>query len=541
MNKRIIAVLLLVGLVTVVLAGCNSTPKEPVVAGPNLQGEIVYGLTGDPVMFNPILTTDTVSSFFEARIYEGLVRSNEKLEFEPYLAKEYSYNEDGTVLTFKLNDKVTWHDGTPFTANDVKFTFDTIMHADYTGVRRSNFTSVDRVEVVSDLELKIFMKKVDASFISKLVIGIIPRHIFEGYDIAKLREHPANQAPIGTGPYTFGEWSKGQYLVLKANENYWGEGPFIQTVRAKFVQDNQVLLAELEAGTVDIMAAIPFDDIERVTNAHAAKYNFIETARMGYDYFGIKWDHPVFSDVKMRQALVYGLNRDEIAQTVYKGYATVLNSNVSPVSWAFGGDKLNPYKYNKETAIQLMTEAGWSTVGSDGIRVKDGKRLSFVVLAAAGNTQQEAILSIAKEQWKSIGIEADIQYYEWSVLVDKYLDVGQFEAYYLGWSTGLDPDCYIFFHSSMGFDEDGALNGFNDVNYANDRVDELLELGRTTVYQEARKQIYVEIQENLNRDLPSVFTFTQNAVAAMNKKFAGVTWSPLGPLYPEQWYIADQK
>ena len=272
--------------------------------------------------------------------------------------------------------------------------------------------------------------------------------------------------------------------------------------------------------------------------SQTAKYNFVETARMGYDYFGIKWDHPIFSDVKLRQALVYGLNRDEIAQTVYQGYATVLNSNVSPVSWAFGGDKLNPYKFNKETAIQLITEAGWGAIGADGIRVKDGKRLSLVVLASAGNTQQEAILSIAKEQWKAIGVEADIQYYEWSVLVDKYLDVGQFEAYYLGWSTGLDPDSYIFFHSSMGFDKDGNLNGFNDVNYSNARVDELLELGRVTVDQAVRKQIYIEIQENLNRDLPNIFTFTQNAVAAMNKKIEGVTWSPLGPLFPEQWYIA---
>lgn len=536
MNKRILALLLVVGLAVAVLAGCNSSPKG---TGPKIQGEIVYGLTGDPVMFNPILTTDTVSSFFELRIYEGLVRANEKLELEPYLAKEYSYNEDGTILTFKLHEGVKWHDGKPFTAHDVKFTYDTCMSPDYTGVRRSNFTSVDKIEVVNDHEVKIYMKEVDASFISKLTIGIIPKHIYGDYEIAKLREHPANLEPIGTGPYKFGEWRKGEYLVLNANPDY-RSGPYIERVRVKFVQDNQVLLAELEAGTIDYMAAIPVDDIARIKRDYANKYNFAELATMGYNYFGIMADHPIFGDITMRQALMYGLNRQQIAQTVYKGYATVLNSNIAPASWAFGGDKLNSYAYDKAKAIELLTNAGWGTVGADGIRVKDGKRLTLQVLTATGNVQSEAVLSIAKEQWKEIGVDADIQYYEWSVLVDKYLDVGNFEGYYLGWNTGLDPDCLIFFHSSMGFDEEGILNGFNDVNYANERVDELLEQGRTTVDQSARKQIYIEIQEHLNRDLPNLFTFTQNTVAAMNKKFQGITWSPLGPIFPEQWYIADQ-
>lgn len=145
-------------------------------------------------------------------------------------------------------------------------------------------------------------------------------------------------------------------------------------------------------------------------------------------------------------------------------------------------------------------------------------------------------MAIIKEQWKTIGVDVQVDFYEWSVLCDKYLDKAQFQSYLLGWSLGVDPDCYLYFHSDSAV-KDGVLVGFNDVEYKNGRVDELLEAGRVTLDQEQRKAIYQEVQQILNDDLPYIFMYTRNLVTAINNKFDGVVMSPLGPIYPEQWFV----
>ena len=538
MKRRLLALLLLLGLVGALAVGC--TPKEPAppVSEKQLGGKIVYGMVGDPVIFNPILATDTPSGSINGRVYQGIVRSNDKLEMINNLAESIDYSEDGLTWTVKVREGVNWHDGEPFTAEDVVFTYQTIMHPDYTGVRKPNFNSVESVELTGEFEFQMTLTRPDASLLSKLDIGIIPKHIFGEIEVKNLREHPANMEPIGTGPYKWGEWAKGQYITLVANEDYWGEGPWIEQVRFQFFQDNQVVLSAFEAGEIDYLGSIPPDDVDRVKEALEAGYNFHEFPANGYTYFGLMQTHPILGDKNVRQALAYGLDRQQIVDTIYNGRATVLNTNMPPISWAFK-EGLNDYAYNKEKAIELLEAAGWTEVGADGIRIKDGERLSFSLVTSSGNTQYEAVLIVTEQQWKEIGVEVDVQYYEWSVLVEKYLDVGEFEAYMLAWSLGLDPDCYLFWHSSAAYDEEGILQGFNDCVYINDRMDELLELGRETMDQAERKEIYGEIQTMLNEDLPNLFMYTQNYTAGMHKKFKGVVFSPLGPIFPELWYIEE--
>lgn len=540
----------------IALGGCaqpapQAPPLSPAAPQPppplpapvkKLQGEIVYGMTSDPVIFNPILATDTPSGFVNSRVYQGLVRYNEKLEFIPYLATEWSFSADGLEWTFKLRNDVFWHDGVKFTAKDVKYTYDAIKHPDYTGIRRTDFRPVERVEIVNDYEIKLILSQPSAPLLSKLGIGIIPEHIYSQYEIGRMREHPANHAPVGTGPYMWGEWQKGQHLVLKANPNYWGEGPWIEKVRVRFLQDEMVILAALENGDIDYMGSVPIDDLHRVKQQHAHRLFFWEFPSNGYTYIGLKQTHPILKDRRVRQALTYGTNRKELVDEIFKGYGTVINANLPPISWAYCEVGLDPYHYDKARAVSLLEQAGWRRVGPDGIRQNDkGERLSFGLVTAIGNTRMEQALIIIQQYWKEIGVEVKVEFYEWSVLLNQYLDVARFEAYMLSWSLGLDPDPFLFFHSSAGVDAQGNLVGFNDVEYYNPRVDELLELGRTTLDPAERKRIYDEVQRILNDDLPYVFMYTQNLVTAMDRKFEGLVLSPLGPIFPELWYIADPR
>ncbi len=544
MRKKIGIALSLVLVVALFLGGCTSStkpqegPEEPVEER-KVGGTITYGMTGDPVIFNPILYTDTPSGFVISRVYSGLVQPNENLEMIPDIADSWTFSEDGLVWTFRLRKDVRFHDGTPLTSADVKFTYDAIMHPDYTGIRQSDFKSVDRIEAPDPYTVVFYLKEPYAPLLSHLTYGILPKHIFEKTPIKDMKENPANFEPIGSGPYKFVDWQRGQHIILEANEDYYGEGPYIEQIIIKFYQDEQVMLAALEKGDIDYMGSIPPDDIERVKAEHADRLEFVEVPANGYTYIGLKQTHPIFSDVRVRKALMYGLNRQAIVDEILRGYGTVMNANIPPVSWAYAGDELEPYEYNPEKAKQLLEEAGW-VEGPDGIRVKDGQRLSFTLITDSGSKLYESILMVVQEDWEKIGVEMKPEFLEWSVLCSQYLDVAKFEAYMLGWSLGLDPDFYIFFHSESAVDDQGVLRGFNDVEFKNPDLDRLLEEGRRVMDQEERKRIYIEAQKIINDQLPYVFLYTRNNVAAMNKKVKGVVWSTLGPMFPNLWYIVGE-
>lgn len=543
MRKKVTVMLTLVLIIALFVGGCTTPqagPEEPGEPsdGPKLGGSITYGMTGDPVIFNPILYTDSPSGFVIDRVYSGLVRANENLEMVGDIAESWTFSDDGLVWTFNLREDVKFHDGTPLTSEDVKFTYEAILHPDYTGIRATNFKSVEKIEAPDPYTVEFHLKEPFAPLLTYLGFGILPKHIFEQTHIKDMKENPANFEPIGSGPYKFVEWVRGQHIILEANEDYYGEGPYIEQVIIKFYQDEQVMLAALEKGDIDYMGSIPPDDIERVKAEHSDRLDFVEVPANGYTYIGLKQTHPILSDKRVRKALMYGLNRQAIVDDILLGYGTVMNANIPPVSWAYAEGELEPYEYNPEKAKQLLEEAGW-VEGPDGIRVKDGQRLSFTLVTDSGSKQYESIIMLVQEDWEKIGVEMKPEFLEWSVLCSQYLDVAKFEAYMLGWSLGLDPDFYIFFHTESGVDAEGNLRGFNDVEFSNPELDELLERGRKEMDQEERRKIYVEAQKIVNDELPYVFLFTRNYVAAIDKKIKGVVWSTLGPVFPELWYIEE--
>ncbi|MBS3873304.1 MAG: hypothetical protein KGZ92_06820 [Firmicutes bacterium] len=510
-----------------------TSPVEPRVGG-----EMVYALSGDPTTLNPLLSTDTASNFVISMIHSGLLRTNERLEITGDLAEDWTVSADNLTLTFRIRRGVQWHDGKPLTAADIKFTYDTIMHPDYTGVRRRDFRAVREITTPDDHTLVMRLSEVDASLLSKLFIGIIPRHIFQGHPVARLREHPNSRSPIGTGPYHFGSWLPQQQVVLNRNPNYFwaGQEPYIQRVRFRIIPDTQAQLVALEAGQIDYMGSIPVDDIERVRRTHANRLQFREVKQNGYWHIGMKQDHPIFRDLRVRQALMYSLDRPGMVQTLFKGYGTVIHGDKPPVSWAHNPN-LYTYPFNQAKARQLLDQAGWSRIGTDGIRMNAaGQRLTFELISASGDQTRENMLNIIRNQWRAVGVDMRIELIEISVYFGK-LDTGQFEIYQWGWNLGIDPDNFIFFHSTSGFNAEGVLMGFNDVGYSNPAVDRLIERGRATFNQEERRKIYWEIQEILNRDLPYVFLYNRNNIAAHVNRIRGIVWTEIGTTHFEKWFI----
>lgn len=469
-------------------------------------------------------------------IFNGLVKLNEKLEIVGDLAEKWDVSTDGLVWTFHLRQGIKWQDGQPFTSADVKYTYDAIKDPGYTGVRATDFAPISKIETPDDNTVVLTLKQPYAPLLGQLTIGIIPKHLFESTSVASMKENPTTMNPIGTGPYKFKTYVKGQYALLEANPDYFKGAPNIKETVFKIYQDTQVQLAGLEKGDIDYLAAIPPDEVDRIKKDYADKFDFKQYPENRLTYIGLKQTNPVFQDVRVRQALMYGLNRQQIVTDVLKGYGTVLNAILPPFSTYYAGDQLNPYNYDPEKAKQLLDEAGWK-VGADGIRVKNGTRLSFETLTASGNKQYEAVMNIAQQEWKEIGVEVKPQYLEFSVLCAQYLDVAKFQSYLLGFSLDVDPDFYLYLHSASAV-YDGKLVGFNDVEFKNPELDQLLEQGRRETDPAKRQQIYIEAQKIINDQLPWLFLYARDIVSAMNKRVQNVVWSPLGPIDQEKWTIA---
>jgi len=552
--KKYLGVLVVLILATaVVFSGCsNGATPDPVNggngedAGPVVGGMYTYGFSGEPATLNPILSSDAISSGITNFINDSLIKTDENLEFAPELAHDWEVSEDGLVLTFYLRDNVEWHDGVKFTAEDVKFTFDMVMDPGYTGVRASDLKFVDHVEVVNDYEVAIHLTQVDVPIMQRLAgaaLGIIPKHIFGEVEASALREHKNSWDPIGTGPYKFAEYQSGRHVVLTANENYWGEGPYIETIMIRLYQDSQTLLSAFENGDIDFINRIPVEDIDRIKATMSDDVTFIETPNNGYYYIGLKQNHKYLSDKNVRQALMYALDRQSIIDVVFQGYGTVINSHSVPFSWAHNEDVIE-YSLDQAKAEELFNEAGWTKDADGFLKNADGEKLEFVIVSMAGEEDKANVIAMAIEQWKEVGVDAKVEYYERSVLFNQYLDVGHFESYMWGWNLSVDPDSFNMFHSSQAKlneagepDPNGTLVGFNDVEFISAEADALLEAGRATYDMDERIQIYGELQQLLNEELPYIFLYTTNDVKAMYNKVQNAVWSPLEPIDHHLWYI----
>lgn len=527
------------------LSACGSKPAEnqtpqpgggstPAKQEPKVQGKMIHASSGDPVNFNPILQSDTTSGWVVDRVFSGLVDINEKLEVSPDIATEWSSSSDGLQWTFKLRNDVKFHDGKPLTAEDVAYTYNSIKDKGYTGPRSSTFASLDKVEVVDPHTVKFILKEPFSPLLTSLGYGILPKHLYADKPVAEMKDNPANRKPIGSGPWKFGEWVTGQYIVLTRNDDFYGEGPYLPEVRLTFVQDTNVAVAKLEAGEVDILG-LPAKDVKRITEGYANQLNFYKYQGLSFDYIGFNMTLDGLKDKAVRHALAYAIDRQKIVDDILEGEAVVIDAPMPPASWAYEPN-VSKFTYDPKKATETLEKAGY-VKGADGIYAKDGKRLSFTLITNSGNTDRESIALIVQKSAKDVGIEIKTEFIEWSVMLEKNLWVGNFDMFISGFSLGVDPDQFSLFHSSQGKKNDqGRFLGFNRAQYSNPQVDKLLEDGRKESDKNKRKAIYSEYQKIISDDMPWLFLNNRKSTVAIKKHIGGVVESPLGPMKQRVWF-----
>ncbi len=515
------------------LFGCTKREKKEEIkfeAQP-CYGDIIIDVSiGDASYLNPVLATDTSSGTINNLVYNGLVKYDKDLNLIGDLAKSWKISEDKLVITFYLHENVKWHDGIPFTANDVKFTYEQLINPKVKTPYSSKFEEVSVVEVIDEYTLRITYKEPFSPGLSSWGMGIIPRHIFQKGDF---NTHPANQRPIGTGPYIFKEWKRDEKIVLEANPEYFEGKPYIDKYVYRVIPDQAVEFLELKSGNVDMMSLTPHQ-YQNETNSlqFQEQFNRFRYPNFVYTYLGYNLLNPLFKDKRIRQAIAYAINKEEIIQGVLLGLGKPATGPFPPLSWAYN-PAVKQYPYDIDKAKEILNEIGWKDTNNDGILDKNGKKFEFTITTNQGNKMRALCAEIIQANLSKIGIKINIHIIEWSSFIHQYIDKKKFEAIILGWSLSLDPDCYNIWHSSQ-MKEDK----YNFISYKNEEIDKLLVAGRRVFDQEKRKEIYYRIHALLAEEQPYTFLYVGDALQVVHNRFYGVKAAPSGIGYNFiKWYV----
>jgi len=503
-------------------------------------GTLIEAGFSDVRTFNPVIVGDTTSGLICGLIYDNLVDVDpDTLQPVPNLATKWDISPDGKTYTFTLKPNVKWHDGQPFTADDVKFSFDAYMNPD-TGTQRAGTLNqrVASVDVKDPMTVVFTLKAVVAPFLTTNINGnqIVAKHVFGTVPPKELRTNVASTTnPIGTGPFKMKSYKQGDNVTLSGNPDYHKGATALDTYIYKVVKDSNVLLQQLKTGETDfgLITSDTFDEAKKQPNLNALNWD-----SFSFTYFGYNLDRPLFQDVKVRQALFYAVDRAGIVKQLFNGLSTVAVGTMPPISWAFAPEKITiKYEYDPKKAAQMLDDAGWK-MGSDGIRAKGGQKLSFSMWTNSGNKVRENYLQVLQEGWKNIGVDMKPQTEEFSVYLDRINKNFDFDMFLVGFSWGVDPDQTTMWDTS----QHGA--GFNSYHYSNPMVDMLLHQGLHVLDQDKRKQIYLDMQNMVVADAPALVSDFPQGLAAINKRVKnripnGVAGSDRNNAH--QWYVTDGK
>lgn len=483
-------------------------------------------------------------------IYSQLIRANEQLEWEPHLAKDWSISDDGLTYTFYLHENVYWHDGEPFTAEDVAFTFRMLAHPNYdygftnrvmplvgaAEYRAGETDEFEGIKVIDDYTVSFTTEKPHAPFFANVFLGILPKHILGEVSPEEWPRHFTNRAPVGTGPFEFVRWEDGQFIELKANMDYFLGAPKVDRIFYRFGDGNTMLSAFMNR-EIDI-TPVPLSEVDSIEILPFAELKL--SSELSQFYVGLNLRNFHFSNVKVRQALAYAMNRELYVHSVLGQYG-VVSHDVFPGDHWSSSPNVRIYDYNPERAMELIEEAGY-TRNSDGFYEKDGVELGFTVMVPTGNKERENTAVLLKQDLDAIGINTELQYLDFPTLVTHLLPrdrdgrqrevtADDYDCFILGYGVETDPDVYRpYFHSDFM-----PPNGYNFISYSDPEMDALFEAQFQEVDFEARQQIFWEIGEKIAEEKPWVTMYTQQYAYVNNERVTGFYPDFRGITFNEPW------
>ncbi|MGG0258496.1 ABC transporter substrate-binding protein [Bacillus mycoides] len=493
----------------------------------NRKDTLVVGISKPGGVFLPYFQQNGWDGNVTSVIFASLVSTDKQGKPTPELAEKWDISSDQLTYTFHLRKDLKFSDGSPLTADDVAFTLTLLHDKAYEGdkdisqyavkggkeYKEGKANSIEGIQVVDPQTIKITTEKVNSQALTALG-GEVLSKAYYGKDYKQNASLDYLKAlyekPIAAGPYKFEKYIPGQEVRFVANENYYAGKPKIPNFIYK-ITSGDTKLQLFQTGEVDYTGLGTGDEVLEQAKALEFANIQIETAA-SFSYIYMNNNKPYLKDKKVRQALIYGLDRKKYVDTALKGYGTVANVPIHPTSWAYTEEGVNKYEYDKEKAKKLLDEAGWK-VGSDGIREKDGQKLKLSYFGPSSAKDSDLLIPIAKENYKEIGVEFNPEFMDFNTMLSK-VNKGDYDLASVSTPITSDPS------ETAG----EYLSGVNEksLGYKNAKVDELIQKGIETVDIEKRKPIYKELYKELSDDPPVILLNYRRTITGYNGNIKGI-------------------
>jgi len=497
---------------------------------------LVDASIGDASNLIPMIAGDASSHAIAGQLYLSLLKYDKDLNLTGQLASAWEISADNKIITFHLRPGLKWSDGRPFTSADCGFTLKLIQDEHTQSAYKSDYALVNGFEMPDALTFVVhYNEPFSPALSSWSSLAILPEHVFANVDImhTDLSRHP--QATIG--PYMLADWQSQQSILMRANPDYFDGPVWISERLTRIIPDRATQFLELSAGRIDSVGLTPIQYQRLFMQRDSLKnnYNRYKYLDFVYTYLGFNLQRKPFDDQRVREAIAYAVDRQEILDGVQLGLGETIASPYKPGTY-WVNDKLKPRPHDENRARQLLAEAGWQDSNGDGIVDKDGKPLNFTILTNNGNKQRADAATIMQQRLKKVGIAVNIRLVEWSAFIENFINKRQFDAVILGWSLSPDPDQYTIWHSSQT-----GPRQFNFLSYHNDKVDAALDAARRTFDRAQRKRHYDIMQAEIWHDVPMVFLFAPYSLPVMHKRIHAIKPAPAGIGYnSEHWYVPKE-
>ncbi|MBL7211037.1 MAG: peptide ABC transporter substrate-binding protein [Desulfobacteraceae bacterium] len=429
--------------------------------------------------------------------------------------------EHNPVLVFYLRPNVKFQDGHIFDAYDVKFTFEAIMNPKNLSPRVADYEPVKSVEVIDPLTVRMVYKRLYSPALGTWGMGILPEHLLNQAAIEKeavrlgkdpktfsLRQSSFNRHPIGCGPFVFTKWESDQFINLTRYEDYWEGPPNYKRFMFRIVPDLLTQEMEFYSGTLDNYSVQPHQ-VKRLAND--PKYQSFSGTSFGYSYIGYNMRRKPFDDQRVRRALGMAIDIGKIIDYVLYGQGERITGPFVKQT-DFYNHNIKPLPYDPEGALKLLGEAGWKR-NQSGWLEKDGKRLQFTLITNSGNDIRKAILAIAQDAWKQIGVDVRTDMLEWSVFIQERVHKLDFDALILGWVMGIDPDLYQIWNSSQTHP-----NQLNFVGFKNKEADNLIVRIRREYDHKRQVEDCHKLHAIIAKEQPYTFLYVGKWTAILDKR-----------------------
>lgn len=535
--KRTLMVLMLIAIAAVLAAPVHAAPKKD---GKPDGGSLSYGEYGRPATLDPITSNEMISLRITELLFNGLVGINEKQEIVPELAEKWETPDRNTYI-FRLRKDVTWHpkEGEapkPFTADDVVFTYNIMMHPRTITPLKVRYEFIAGVEKIDDSTVKFTLKRPILNALAKFSFKIIPKHGPANQQFLT-RDDPFVQRPIGTGPYLFKAVTPEREIVLAANDNYFKGRPHINQFAEKPFADQNIMTQALMFNAIDMIVLVNPRDIPEIQGDK--RFVLKPYNALSYSFFGYNVRNALLADKRVRQAFTHAVNRQEMLDSFFSGQGTIISGPFAPGSWAYNLD-VQPAAFDPQKSAALLQAAGFAK-GADGIMEKDGKKLSLS-LKVPIEKESEAVKRVVlafKNYLKNIGVDIKVEFKEWQSWKEDVFLEHDFDIIFASWVFDDSADISSLFHSG----EIGPWKN-NFGGYANPEVDGLINESKLTLDHEKRRTINRKLHAMLAEETPYTFLWTLTNYAAYRDKIRRVAIHPYKFFsFADEWFMEtkDQK